>query len=290
MRSLLLTTFVATILTAAVFAGEPDIPQPEPVVPSPPTIEKDLTTLSPLLPGFRWLFDGKSLKGWHKNRERIGHGTGGSWKVEEGAITGEQDPPGSGNGGILLTDETFGDFEVIFEVKPDWGVDSGFFVRSNEKGQCFQVMIDYHDNGNIGEIYREGLDGASNRTYRLAGGAAQEGGKSPRIRLMPVEGAKPPLAPEDWEKVWKVDDWNTIRVRVVGNPPRIETWLNGREITRYTSDKKFDDVLKERGHIAVQVHGGKGWPEGAKVRFRHIQIKELDAREAQRVSTNPAAQ
>ncbi|MDP6915952.1 MAG: DUF1080 domain-containing protein, partial [Verrucomicrobiota bacterium] len=55
------------------------------------------------------LFDGKTLDGWHKNPQRIGHGTGGKWFVEGGAIVGEQDPPGSGNGGILLSDRKFGD-------------------------------------------------------------------------------------------------------------------------------------------------------------------------------------
>src|SRR5688572_4864972 len=60
--------------------------------------------------GWTTLFDGESLAGWHKNPEKIGHGTGGDWKVEDGAIAGEQDPPGSGNGGILLTDRKFADF------------------------------------------------------------------------------------------------------------------------------------------------------------------------------------
>src|SRR5215467_7925445 len=81
------------------------------------------------------LFDGKSLKGWHKNPERIGHGTGGQWTVEDGAITGQQDPPGSGNGGILLTDKKFSDFELLIDLKPDWGVCSGLFLRSTDKGQ-----------------------------------------------------------------------------------------------------------------------------------------------------------
>src|SRR5438105_13501495 len=120
-------------------------------------------------PGFRALFNGKDLTGWHKNPEKIGHGNGGLWIVESGAITGEQDPPGSGNGGILLTDETFGDFEVIFETNPDWGPCSGFFMRSTEKGNCYQMMIDYHDVGNVGEIYREGLDGGGNRTFDING-------------------------------------------------------------------------------------------------------------------------
>ena len=30
---------------------------------------------------FKPIFDGNSLTGWHKNPERIGHGTGGSWIV-----------------------------------------------------------------------------------------------------------------------------------------------------------------------------------------------------------------
>ena len=42
-----------------------------------------------LEPGFRWVFDGKTLKGWHKNPMKIGHGTGGHWFVEDGAIIGE---------------------------------------------------------------------------------------------------------------------------------------------------------------------------------------------------------
>ncbi|MFT4550546.1 MAG: hypothetical protein ACI9MB_004523, partial [Verrucomicrobiales bacterium] len=99
------------------------------------------------------LFDGKTLKGCHKNPNKIGHGTGGIWLAEDGTITGAQDPPGSGNGGILLTDEKFGDFELRLEIKPDWGVCSGLFLRSNDGGQCLQMMVDYHDGGNVGHIY-----------------------------------------------------------------------------------------------------------------------------------------
>jgi hypothetical protein len=67
------------------------------------------------------LFNGKDLTGWHKNPEKIGHGTGGHWHVEEGGVlAGEQDPPGSGNGGILLTDRKFENFELSLEMKPSW--------------------------------------------------------------------------------------------------------------------------------------------------------------------------
>jgi hypothetical protein len=74
------------------------------------------------------LFNGRDLAGWHVNRKRVGHGTGGRWEVEDGAITGGQDPPG--NGGLLFSDGTYGDFELSVEIRPDWGIDSGLFVRS----------------------------------------------------------------------------------------------------------------------------------------------------------------
>ncbi|HTI49457.1 MAG TPA: family 16 glycoside hydrolase, partial [Planctomycetaceae bacterium] len=67
--------------------------------PTPSASGEERTALEP---GFRRIFNGKNLTGWHKNPAKIGHGTGGSWTVVDGAITGEQDPPGSGNGGIIL--------------------------------------------------------------------------------------------------------------------------------------------------------------------------------------------
>lgn len=237
-----------------------------------------------LEPGFRSIFNGKDLKGWHKNPEKIGHGNGGTWIVEDGAITGEQDPPGGGNGGILLTDETFADFEVTFETNPDWGPCSGFFMRSTEKGNCYQMMIDYHDAGNVGEIYREGLDGAGNRTFQIDGVFADADKKVLKdIVATKVKPKKegdvvgdPQIKLEDWSKIWKHGQWNKVRCKVVGNPPTITTLINGTKITEYTSDKKFENVLKDKGHLAFQVHGGTGaWPKGAKVRFRNVQVKEF---------------
>ncbi|HLJ12283.1 MAG TPA: DUF1080 domain-containing protein [Planctomycetaceae bacterium] len=239
---------------------------------------------SKLEPGYRSLFNGKDLTGWHKNPEKIGHGSGGLWTVENGAITGEQDPPGSGNGGILLTNETFGDFDVIFETNPDWGPCSGFFMRSTEKGNCYQMMIDYHDVGNVGEIYREGLDGGGNRSFQIDGVYADADKKvlkgivasKAKPRSAGETFAEPQIKLDDWPKIWKPGEWNTIRCKCVGNPPTITTWINGTRITEYKSDKKFEDVLKDKGHLAFQVHGGAGgWPKGAKVRFRNVRIKDL---------------
>ncbi len=101
------------------------------------------------------LFDGQSLKGWHKPPKRISHGTGGHWFVKEGLLVCEQDPPGSGNGGILLSDEKFGDFELQLDMHPDWGPDTGVFFRCTEKGEGFQMYVDYHKAGNVGHLRGE---------------------------------------------------------------------------------------------------------------------------------------
>ena len=45
------------------------------------------------------------------------------------------------------------------EVKPDWGCDSGLFLRSSEAGEAYQVTLDYLPGGSMGGIYGERLTG-----------------------------------------------------------------------------------------------------------------------------------
>lgn len=236
--------------------------------------------------GWIELFDGKTLDGWHTNPEKIGHGTGGHWAVEDGVIAGEQDPPGSGNGGILLTDRKFGDFELEIDMKPDWGVCSGLFLRGNDLGQCFQMMVDYHDAGNVGHIYGEGTGGFNNRPFDI-NGVYDDQKKLLRLKADPNELELPKAysaTPEDWVKAWKVGDWNTARVKCTGQPASITTWINDVKISEFDGstfdgkgyDKdKVAELLGKEGSIAVQVHGGNGWPKGAKCRWRNIRIKPL---------------
>jgi hypothetical protein len=241
--------------------------------------------------GWITLFDGKTLNGWHKNPEKIGHGTGGLWRAVDGAIVGEQDPPGSGNGGILLTDRKFGDFELLIDMKPDWGICSGLFVRSNDRGQCFQMMVDYHDEGNVGHLYGEGTGGFNNRPF-VIDGIYKDDKDSKAKKLIGLKarpsGLKVPKAytcsGEDWVKAWKLDDWNTARVRVVGSPAKITTWINDLKVSEFdgaTFDgpgykkEEVEKTLGKEGSIAVQVHGGTGWPKGAVCRWRNIKVKPL---------------
>jgi hypothetical protein len=218
--------------------------------------------------GFDTIFDGKTLKGWHVSAE-TGHSrtsmnkSGGKWIVEDGAIVGSQDVPG--NGGIILSDKSYGDFEVIVEMKNDYGPDSGLFLRSNNKGQAYQYMVDYHDNGNLAGIYGEGLPGGLHqRNFDF--------GKDPSlITVKPEAQTKCPFTPEQWKELWKHGEWNELRARIVGNPPTITTWING---VKFTELKDTEKRTTDTGMIALQVHGGGDYTKQF-VRYRGVKVKEL---------------
>ena len=247
---------------------------------------------NPTQPGqWRALFDGNTLTGWHTNPTPIEHGTGGRWEVQRGTLTGEQDPPGSGNGGILLTDSLFADFEVQVDIKPDWGVDTGLLLRCNDKRQCFQVMIDYHDRGNVGHLTsitgRGPLD-FNTRTFDIQGkydgNQILTGLTTTRHQTPASVGLKYSCTPGAWLKTWRRDDWNTLRVHVAGQFPTIATWLNNVPICVFdgqTSPNKLYrkeelfHTLGRRGSIALQTYHGSYCPEGSKSRWKNMKIREL---------------
>src|SRR3954466_14194154 len=150
--------------------------------------------------GFVPLFDGKTLAGWHVSA-KTGHSgaskhqSGGRWVVEDGALIGSQDIPG--NGGIVITDEQFGDFEVSLEMKNDFGPDSGLFLRSTEDGKAWQAMIDYHANGNLMGVYGEGLQAKpSVRNYTFL--------ESPdKIVVETNSPVALPVLPQSWKFFWR---------------------------------------------------------------------------------------
>jgi hypothetical protein len=217
--------------------------------------------------GFETIFDGKSLAGWHVSTQ-TGHSgasmhtSGGRWRLEDGAITGSQDIPG--NGGIILTDRQFGDFEVIVEMKNDFGPDSGLFLRSNERGQAYQYLVDYHGGGAVAGIYGEGLSGGIDvKNYVFL--------DTPE-KIKPFDGPVPlPVSPEQWPSFWKHGEWNELRAKIVGNPPSMTTWINKVKFMEYTDKEKRH---QGEGSIALQVHGGGDYTKQS-VRYRNVRVKVI---------------
>lgn len=190
---------------------------------------------------FQPLFKGTDLNGWHISKTNH-HGQTQAWTVAEGAIVGTQDKPG--HGGILLTDKSYKNFEIQLEINPDFGCDSGLFLRASEKGEAYQVLLDYLDGGIVGGVYGEKLEG--------------------------VKGFAP-----NWQEWFKRGEWNHLRARIEGDVPHIQTWLNGVKITDWTDTANHLPGGATFGMVAVQVHGGNRWIPGGKHRFRNISIREL---------------
>jgi hypothetical protein len=224
--------------------------------------------------GFVSILDGQSLSGWHVSA-KTGHShasknqSGGRWVVEDGAIVGSQDIPG--NGGIIITDKKYSDFEVKLEMKNDFGPDSGLFLRSTEDGKAWQAMIDYHAGGNLMGIYGEGLGGKPHvRNFSFTDKVTVIDPKPTGEPPTPL-----PVLPAAWPYFWRHGQWNELRARIVGNPPHITTWINGVKIMEWQeSEVRHPDA----GGIALQVHGGGDYTKQF-VRYRDVQVKELKGAE-----------
>jgi hypothetical protein len=204
--------------------------------------------------GFTAIFNGNDLAGWHRSKINH-HGNSSGWTVVDGMILATQDRPG--NGGILLTDKEYGDFEVSLEIRPDWGCDGGLFLRSNEKGQAYQVMIDFLEGGSVGGIYGEGLPG-----------------------LDSASGEK--RVNRDWRKAWKDEEWNTLRARIEGDVPHIQVWLNDEKLVDWTDSANHAADGATSGMIALQMHFSNEetprWKEGGFHRYRNIAVRKLGGR------------
>ncbi|MCI0378664.1 MAG: DUF1080 domain-containing protein [Gemmataceae bacterium] len=218
--------------------------------------------------GYESLFDGKSLQGWIISA-KTGHSrtsknkSGGRWVVEKGAIVGSQDVPG--NGGIVITERKFKNFEVALEMNNDDGPDSGLFLRSTEDGKCYQAMIDYHKGGNLMGIYGEGIGGQPHvRNFDFLENVTKIAKRECKEFPLPID-------PEKWGDLWKHGEWNEIKARIVGNPPTLTTWIKGVKFMEYTDTKKR---LGDDGGIALQVHGGGDYTKQF-VRYRNIRVKVL---------------
>lgn len=84
---------------------------------------------------FTPLFRGDSLDGWNivpRGIRLVEQGSAefenawahkGQWSIRDGVVEGRQDPPGCGLGSYLVSEQSFGDFELMFDAMPDWPAD-----------------------------------------------------------------------------------------------------------------------------------------------------------------------
>jgi hypothetical protein len=216
--------------------------------------------------GFTPIFNGKDLTGWHVSKTNH-HGTTPDYHVLHGLIVGTQSP--RGKGGILLTDKKYKNFEVYIEVKPDWGCDSGLFLRSSEAGEAYQVTLDYLPGGGMGGIYGERLKGVTNANAPV-----------PAADLTPEQRAEQARARgAAWQKAWKREAWNSVRARIEGDVPQIKVWINDQLVTDFKDTANHSANGAADGMIAIQMHFSDEktprWVDGGFWRWRVIAVKAL---------------
>ena len=188
------------------------------------------------------LFDGKTLDGWHRHEGLPESDIGGKWEVIDGAIAGDQEPPG--RGGFLTTTGTYKDFVLRLETKIDYPVDSGVFLRVGPAGKSHQLTLDNREGGTIGSVYL------------------------PWTQAMVFENQKGAGS-------FKGGQWNELQIRIEGEPARIQMHVNGERVTDFQHTEETTKGVPEEGTIALQIHPGGDWVEGNKARFRNIRIQAL---------------
>jgi len=202
---------------------------------------------------FHSIFNGRNLAGWHISRTDH-QGSTPNVSARNGILVLGQFP--YGQGGLLLTDRRYGNFELYLEVKAAWGCNSGIFLRSTEGGSAYQIELD--QGRGTGELLGENL----------------------AVSL--------PAKAERLPQIWKNDDWNSFRIRMQGAAPHITEWVNGVEM--WDVQEPHNDKIADEtdGMIGLQVHWTSlyepakntfnlpgSWRPGAVYQFRGIAIREL---------------
>ena len=207
------------------------------------------------LPPAQTIFDGRTLAGWS--------GSAASWRVEDGAITGEiRAGERLKENQFLYWDGEVGDFELDLEFRltGDPSANSGLQFRSVRRadGHAQGYQADLDDGAQwLGRIYdEEGRALLVERGTRVA--------IAPDARKWIDTFA----APESFRALFKREDWNHYRLTARGS--HVEVWING------TLFSVLDDVqtgaARFAGKLAFQLHAGAG---RAKIQFRAIRLVDL---------------
>lgn len=193
------------------------------------------------------LFDGKTVKGLRGYKQS---GFPDSWEVVDGTL---KTVPG--DGGDLISEEVYKNFELELEWKVPKGGNSGIFYFATEEGNYIwqsapemQVVDD-----------EKHTDGKNTLTSA---------------------GALYALIAPSANVVKPVGEFNQVRIKVKNN--HVEHWLNGTKIVEYVygSDMMWDLVAKSKfnkmplfakaseGHIGLQGDHGLIW-------YKNIRIRRL---------------
>ena len=240
---------------------------PVPVVLLALALFVDLHAAEPQPPeGFRALFNGRDLAGWHGlNPHSVAKLTGEKrdamlakmrdefpqhWRVENGELVNP------GTGPYAATDEDFGDYELLIEYKTVPKADSGIYLRGHPQVQIW-------DKNQVFDPKRP-----DRRPHLGSGGL---------FNNMPnTLGRDPDMVVDK-----PFGEWNNLVIRQIG--ARVWVTLNTRRVVEGAPMENYWEKGKPfpaRGPFMLQTHGGE-------IRWRAIYVRDIPADEARRALAAP---
>lgn len=236
----------ACLTACVIYAGTLTAPATEPVPPD----------------GFRAIFNGKDLTGWHglnphpasrlsgqKKQDNLARQRAefpSHWRVENGELVND------GHGPYATTDEEFGDIELLIEYRTVPGADSGIYLRGTPQVQIWDWNQEF-DPGRPTRKPHLGSGGLFNNSPGTPG-------RDPLVR------ADRPFG-----------EWNAFRIRQIGS--RTWVWLNDRLVVDGAVMANYWDrstSLPAQGPIMLQTHGGE-------IRWRNIFVRNIAPEEARQI-------
>jgi CubicO group peptidase (beta-lactamase class C family) len=221
-------------------------------------------------PGFKSLFDGKTLAKWEGDPK--------FWRVDEGAIIGEtttdRQPTDNKNTFLIYRGGEFTDFELRFRYKVQ-GFNSGMQYRSVDRGQFhvdgLQADFEARWHGDPGAL-RDRFSGMffeENGRMFMA-----QRGEAVIVRSNPQDPKKPKIEkiaslgdPDELERVIRRDDWNDYTIIADGNA--FTHIINGRVQSLAIDEDQAN--FRKSGILALQLHAGKPM----KIEVREVRIRDL---------------
>ncbi len=186
-----------------------------------------------------------------------------TYVLEDGVITGTT-VTGSPNT-FLATKEEYGDFELTFEAKVNDRLNSGIQIRSRNNPGDRKHSRDNNGRYHGPQVELEASPGQSGFIY---GEAMGTGWLYPSKDEMPRNNLKQ-------HNHFKNGEWNTFRILAQG--ARIQTFINGIQISDYTDEAVYAKFPK--GSIGFQVHSvSKKIKEPLSVSWRNIKVRKLPAK------------
>tara|TARA_R110000868_G_scaffold37111_4_gene131359 strand:+ start:49320 stop:50051 length:732 start_codon:yes stop_codon:yes gene_type:complete len=207
------------------------------------------------------LFDGKTFDGWKEyNSDTINP----RWEIEDGTILVSRDgntrDKNIGLSKSIMTEQTFGNFELELEYKMSLGGNSGIMYHVVEDSK---YENDY-ETGPEYQILDDEFSASESLPNRMAASSYD---------MFVPDSSKKSLYP--------AGEWNSIKL--IYDNGRVEHWLNGEKVLEFTegseewkeayANSKFPANFpnwgtSNSGHISLQDHGDF-------IAFRNIRIRKL---------------